>query len=790
MSVGLFAQMTDDQIIDYVKSGVGSGKDEQQIAKELLARGVSPAQVERLKIRYNSETHGTGSIGAVNAERVDDRTRSDAGNSEDYMFQNVDASMEAPAEGTGVKVYGHNIFSNRNLTFEPNENMATPENYKLGPGDEIIIDIWGVNEDNLRQKISPEGNIMVSQIGPIFLNGLTIREAENKVKNLFARKYSSVSGENPGSEVSVTLGQIRSIIVNVMGEVNVPGTYRLSSFSSVFHALYCAGGVTGIGSLRNIDVVRKGRRIAGLDVYEYLFGGKDSQQIRLEEGDVIIVPTYDRLVRIDGNIKRPMYYEMKDGETLEQLVEYAGGFSGNAYSDEVRLVRKSGREFEIFNVVKSAFGLCRLDDGDVVSVDSTLDRFANRVEVRGSVFRPGTYAIGTDMMTVKELVDRAEGLTEDAFTARALLFREKDDLSLEMVAVNIGGIMDGSVADIVLRRNDVLTISSRHELDDRGDINIYGEVSHPGTYAYAENTTVEDLIMQAGGLLESASTVKIDVSRRVKDPKATSETQQMGIVHTFSFKDGFVIDGEDNFYLEPYDVVMVRKSPSYHPQRVISLEGEITFPGTYTLIRKNERLSDLVRRAGGATSDSYLRGARLVRKMTDDEMAMRNETIRMASRNNGADSLSVTMLQSGSTYTVGIELDKAIANPGSNYDMVLREGDRLIIPEFVSTVTVSGNVLRSNTVLYQDGKSYRHYIAQAGGFGNRAKKSKVYVVYMNGIIARAGGRKARIEPGCEIIVPSKKEGNNAILSEILGVATTAASLGTMAASITNLVKVK
>ena len=783
------AQMTDDQVVEYVKSGMSVGKGETQIGRELLARGVTKAQMERLKARYEA---GQGSdvraadrsVDGQRNERLRDASQEMTAGSLDEVNRVVGDSPEGDAR----KIFGHNIFSNRMLTFEPNGNMATPENYRLGPGDEVIIDIWGASEDNIRQRIAPEGNIMVSQIGPVYLNGLTIRDANKKVREIFAQKYAGVSGDEPESEVRVTLGQIRTIQISVMGEVATPGTYRLSSFATVFHALYMAGGVTDIGSLRNVRVMRSGKQVAELDVYDYIFKGKLSDDVRLEEGDVIVVPPYGLLVDIEGNVKRPMYYELKPDETLSTLIEYAGGFSGDAYTKDVRLVRQTGRERQLFNVRDDEFAACRLEDGDAVTVGATLDRFANRVEVRGAVYRPGMYELGEGMNTVGELIARADGLKDDAFLSRVQLFREREDLSLEVVAIDLTGMASGRVPDVALKRNDVLIVQSIHELEDRGEIVVSGLVARPGTYPFAENTTLEDLIVQAGGLLDGASTVRVDVSRRLKDPKSTGVSNELSQVHTFALKDGLVIDGTRGFVLEPYDVVEVRKSPGYRVQRQVSIVGEVVFEGGYTLVRKNERLSDLVGRAGGVTQDAYVRGSRLVRRMTDEERAVRDETVRLATQDGGADSLSVKKLQTTDTYTVGIELDKALANPGSDYDMVLREGDRLIVPEYVSTVKIVGEVMRPNSVLFVRGGKLKYYVGQAGGYGSRARKGKAYIVYMNGTMARASGSKAKIEPGCEIIVPSKREGRKMSLGEIMGLTTSAASLGTMAASIATLAK--
>lgn len=814
LTTAAWAQMTDDQVVSYVQSGLKSGKSEEQLGRELISRGVTRSQLERLKSQY--EAGGSQSTATPNP-KADDRQRTataETGPGRDRL-QNAQtqgrqqtlpegASQPSPDEDawtgffspmaetaarqTERRIFGHDLFTGGALTFEPNENLATPSNYKLGPGDEVIIDIWGANEDNLRERISPEGNIIVAQLGPVYLNGLTIEQANAKLRQVFAYKYAGVGGDEPESDIRITLGQLRTIQVNVLGEVVVPGSYRLSPFSTLFHALYQTGGVTPIGSLRAVEIHRDGKLFKTVDVYDYLFDGKLKDDIRLEEGDAVIVPPYRRLVEIEGNVKRPMFYETTEGETLSKLLEYAGGFTGDAYTDEVRVVRQTGSEQQLSNVREPKYADFALADGDRVTVGASLDRFANRVEVRGAIFRPGMYELGGEIRTVGELVRRADGVTEDAFLSRALLSRESRDLTPETLAVDLRSILDGRTPDIELRRNDVLFIPSQLDLTERGALTVYGEVARPGNYPYALNTTLEDLIVLAGGLRDGASTARVEVSRRLTDSTSEHAVKELAQVYTFSIRDGLVLDGQTGFELKPFDVVIVRKSPGYQKQRAVEIDGEVPFSGTYTLIHKNERLSDLVRRAGGVTEYAYLRGARLLRRMNDEEKAVRDETLRLAMQNSGSDSLVVSKIALSDTYSVGIELDKALQQPGSSIDMVLREGDKLIVPEEVSTVAISGDVMRANTVLYQPGKSYKYYIAQAGGYGDRAKKGSVYIIYMNGMIAKAGNSGAKIEPGCTIIVPSKRARNGQFLSQILGVATTAASLGTMAASIANLAK--
>ena len=792
MACSLMASaLTDQQVIDYIKQQTAAGKSNQQIGKELMAKGVTPEQAERIKAKFeaqqNSETVATaqGNAGAAVERRHD--ASSDV-SSEAMMDIGREVDEGSDGKVSARQIYGHKVFNSRALTFEPSENLATPQNYRLGPGDEVIIDIWGTSEDHLRQTISPEGSIMISQIGPVYLNGMTISDANKHIKNSFSRKYAGM--DDAETDIQVTLGQVRTIQVDILGEVATPGTFRMSPFSSVFHALYRAGGINDIGSLRNIQVLRNGKKVAGIDIYDYLFNGKTGGNIRLQEGDVIIVPPYGQLVNIDGNVKRPMYYEIKPDETIGTLLEYAGGFTGDAYEGMVRLARQSGTENELHNIEKGEFASYRLQDGDIITVGTILDRYANRVELKGAVYRPGMFAIGNDINTVGDLVRKADGLTDDAYTDRVLLYREGPDLELQVMALDLKDILAGRQADVPLKRNDVLVISSIHELEERGALMIGGQVARPGSYPYAENTTLEDLIFQAGGLLQGASTARVDVSRRIVDPSSTVETQQLSKIYTLSIENGLAVGEGEGFILKPYDRVEVRKSPGYSAQRSVTVGGEVLFDGSYVLQKRNERISDVLRRAGGVIEGAYVKGAHLTRRLSDDEYAARKEALRLAMSNSSAgmgDSIALSKIDVSSSYNVGIDLEKALAYPGSHYDVVLQPGDVLFVPEQQSTVKVSGDVMFPNAVVYEPGKKLKYYIEQAGGYGQRAKKGKAFVVYLNGTVARAK-RSTVIEPGCQIIVPSKASTAGTDWTKVLAFATSFSSVATMAATITNIFK--
>ena len=690
--------------------------------------------------------------------------------------------------GKQVTVFGRNIFTDRNLSFEPNLDIPTPENYVLGSGDELIIDVWGTSENTVREIISPEGTIHVAGIGPIFLDGMSIQDAERSLRREFSKIYAAISGKSV--HIKLSLGGIRTIMINVMGEVQVPGTYRLSAFASVFHALYRAGGVSGIGSLRDIRVVRGGKEVACIDVYDYIMKGKLTDDIRLSEGDVILIPPYENLVSISGKVKRPMAYEMKKGETITTLLSYAGGFTGDAYRDAIRLFRLNGKEKQIYNVGQDDYQSFVLTDGDELSVEAVLQRFSNKVEVRGAVYRAGVYQLDDSITgTVRQLISRAEGLRGDAFLNRALLRREHEDLTHEMIPVDLKRMMAGAVSDLRLQKNDVLYISSVKDIEKEGTLSIYGDIRNPGDFPYVKNTSIQDLIVKAGGLLESASMVRIDVSRRIRDPKSISSFTVIGKSFAVELKNGLVMGEDKGFELEPYDIVFIRRSPGYRKQANVTVEGEVAFTGNYTLIQSNERLSSLIARAGGLSKEAYVKGARLIRRMTADEMRQKKDVLRLSVRGSEKASVSPVTLEASSTYPVGIELEKALVNPGSDEDMVLREGDVLFVPKYVSTVTINGAVMYPNTILYQKGSSLSYYIEQAGGFGNRALKRRVYVIYMNGMVSRLKRRMGNaIEPGCEIIVPSKKGRKKTVAADVTGMNTSIASIAAMVAAMVGMTK--
>lgn len=809
MSAYAQSGMSDSQVIEYVQQALQEGKDQQTIAMELLSKGASQEQLLRLKSMYSGSTDassalGSGStdasgmMGSVTASRARKNTTdgeealaSNFSDSNDKSAGTLSEDMKASIKKrqalttvptTENDVFGRNIFNIEQLTFQPNLSMATPENYRLGPGDEVIIDVWGASQNTIRQEISPDGYVNIINLGPVYLNNMTVKEARQLLRQELGKIYA-----DSGNNIQVTLGNIRTIQVNVMGEVVAPGTYALSSLSTVFYALYAAGGVSDIGSLRNVQVARAGKTVAHLDVYDYIMKGKIQDDIRLQDGDVVIVPAYEELVKIKGKVKRPMFYEMKHGESAATLLKYAGGFSADAYKKSIRVLRKDGKEFSVRTVDDTDLSTFKLMDGDVVSVDSILNRFNNRLEVKGAVYHPGVFELSGSLNTVRQLVEKADGLLGEAFTGRAVLYRERENLTKEVLPVDIEGILNGTAPDIALQKNDILYIPSIHDLQDMGKVTISGEVNKPGSYTYADHMSLEDLVITAGGLKESASLVRVDVSRRIRDPKGTTEPDVIGQNFSFGLKDGFVVDGEAGFELQPYDQVFVRRSPSYNEQMNVTVEGEVLYGGAYTLNTKSERLSSLVERAGGVSRYAYVRGAKLRRVANEEELRRMEDVVKMMRREIGEAMANSLGLKVDSTFTVGIDLEAALANPGGDADVVLREGDVLMVPEYNNTVKVNGAVMMPNTVSYAKGKSVKYYLNQAGGYSVNAKKNQKFIIYMNGQVAKVkGSGKKQVEPGCEIVVPNKTKKFN--FANIVSNATSFASLATMLASLATMLK--
>ena len=826
--------MSDNQVIKFVTEQQAKGDDQATIVKKLLQKGVTVQQLQKIRRKMEAEQQQLGAVDVTDANKGVSKSRLRTNQQlagEQYQMQNnyMVRSQARGARGiTGYtqderlqmmndeigfldidslmyyrnmfdsedQVFGRNLFSNSELTFQPNMNIATPANYRLGAGDAVIIDVWGASQETFEGTISPDGTVTIPGVGPVKLGGLTVAQANGALKSQLGRYYSD-------SNINLSVGETRSIIVQVMGEVRTPGTYTLSSLSTAFNALYAAGGISDIGTLRDIKVYRAGSQIASIDVYDYILNGNSKGDVRLQDNDVIVVGAYDCLVRIKGRVKRPMFYEMKSNESVSTILSYAGGFTGDAYRKNVRLIRKSGAEYSIHTIGEFDMNGFTLNDGDSIYVDSVVARYSNMVEIRGAVYHPGMFQMGGGISGVRDLILAAEGVRDDAFLNRAIMHREKPDKTLEVISIDVKGLLDGSVPDIPLKKNDVVFIPSRQETITDQTITVRGEVMFPGTYQFASNTTIEDIILQAGGLTNSASTSKVDVFRRVYDPTSLETSDQTSETYSFALKDGFMVDGEKDFVLQPFDEVVVRKSPSYTEQQTVSITGSVNFAGDYSVSNKNYKLSDLVKAAGGLTTLAYAKGAKLERRMTEEERQQNEATLRtsqialyeesLQSEKDfdleKADSLLQMKLDIGSTYPVAIDLEAAMNKPGGDEDITLREGDKIIVPQYSSTVKVSGDVMYPTSMNYKKGESLNYYIKRAGGYGDNARKSRVYAIYMNGSVELLDHHSGKaVQPGCQIVVPSKKQKTKMTTAEMMSIGTSASSMAAVIATIANLLK--
>lgn len=758
-----FAQMTDDQVIEYAKAQTEAGKDQKSIAMELLNKGVTQDQLARIRnnVQRKQNTQNT----TTGKETVDNLRVNNA--------EEVELDFDIPEDATR-KIFGHDIFRSKNLSFEPNMNIATPSTYTLGPGDEVVLDIYGASQVNGTFKVSPDGNITIPNEGPVNVAGLTVTQAQNKVRK-------TIGGHYQGSSIKLTVGQTRTIIVNVMGEVKTPGTYTLSAFATVFNALYMAGGVNDIGTLRNIKVSRNGRIISTVDVYDYIMNGKLAGNVMLRDNDVIMVGPYENIVEITGKVKRPMLYEMKKNESLQSLLTLAGGFTGDAYKQNVRVERKSDEGLTVHNVDEWDFTAFHNEDGDVVVVAPVIERFKNTVSITGAVFRPGQYKLGGSVNSVKTLVEQAGGLDEQALTTRAVLHRMKADRTTSTQTINIGAILSGDAADVILQNEDQLIISSTKEITDKYTLSIFGDVVKPGQYPFSENETVEDLITEAGGLLESASLVNVEVARRIMTSEDNPDGTKMATIHQITLSDGLAIEGETGFKLRPYDIVSIHRNPDYQVQKYVYATGEVKYAGAYVLANKTERISDVIKRAGGLTEEANVNGAQLMRRISKKEHELQYKKLETAAT--AADSLLIMSDIEKTSYLVGINLKEILENPESGLDVELQEGDSLYIPKLNNTIKISGEVLMPNTVAFAKGKSASYYLNQAGGVTENGKKSKAYIVYANGQASMLS--KGKIEPGCEIIVPAKvdKKVDSAKVSMWATLASTVATVGAVISTI-------
>lgn len=835
MAGASYAQsLSDDKVVEIIMAEQKKGTSQQEIATKLMRQGVTLEQLQRVKSKvqedkalfvstdedvessfdrsrkktdavanttttYNkNKTKKSGKV-SYSADAKDDKKDENTFliPDDETIFVDELNNIFAVENTDEITVFGRDIFNNELLTFEPSMNIPTPTEYVLGAGDEIIIDVWGTSQFNVKEAVSPDGKVFVDGVGLLHLSGLTVKRAEDYIKEKLGEVYG-------GSQISLSLGTVRSVQVQVHGEVVAPGTYTVSAFSTAFNALYAAGGISEVGTLRDIKVYRGGKEIASIDVYEYILNGKTASDVRLQENDVISVGAYQNIVELAGKVKRPMKYEMKADETLLDAVSYAGGFAGDAYTENLNVIRKNGREYSMHTVSKPEAAAFELKDGDYVKVEEMLQRFSNMIEITGAVFYPGLYELGSKISTVGQLVAAAGGVVEEAFLNRAVLQHRNLDKTLENEPINLRGILDGSAPDVKLRNNDLLFIPNSADMIGEQTVSISGEVNLPGKYKFAKNTTIEDLILQAGGLTRAASVMKIDVYRNIIDVKSTEQLQQQSLAYSFSLKDGFMVDGGENFVLEPFDEVFVRRTPSYSTMDIVKVRGCVNYEGGYVMPSKDYRLSQLVKDAGGVTNTAYMKGACLYRKMTAEERKQREAAMKTAqiqmleeSMRDEDKKLDVALLDSlmqlklnlGEVYPVAINLEEAVENPGSLSDVVLREGDILNIPEYSSTISISGEVHHPITVSYEKGKNVKYYIKHAGGYSNNANKKGVYIIYMNGSVVNVSKSSSKVvEPGCEIVVPRKSMRNKLSPTEMATIGTSTASIATMIVAIINLLK--
>lgn len=808
--------LSDQQIKNYIQQAQAAGLTIEQLEAAATARGMSQSEVIKLRNKIDSLQY-TQVLGNED-NRFISRTRSlnfgkkTEADSKQALIQGKQAQKtqektyeELIAEqifrssflaekkkelSSEEKLFGFSLFNNEKITFEPSLNLPTPKNYILGPGDEVIIDVWGASEHTYRQIISPEGLILINNIGPVSIAGLTVEEATNQLKRRLAIIYSGLKKPSPNTFMSLSLGQIRSIKVNLVGEVKVPGTYTLPSVATVLNALYAAGGPSLNGTLRNVKLIRDNNIVAEIDFYRFLLEGKLPENLRLEDQDVIFVEPYSRRVEVTGEVKRPGIYDLKEKEVLKNLISYTGGFTGKSYREKVKVVRMNGREKEIHDVTITAADSFSLANGDQVMIDSVLDRFANKVEIRGAVFREGFYAID-DSLTLRQLIAKAEGLRGDAFLNRAAIYRTREDFTIEVIPVDLKELFLQNSRDIPLQKDDFVLVPSHFDITEEYTVQIEGDIKRPGIYPFAQNMTVEDLILQAGGILESASQSILELARRINDPNALESSEKIANIYRFPISAGLQLSSEaSSFVLQPFDHVFIRRSPAYEKQKIVTLLGEFTFPGSYALSSKGERVSEVVKRAGGLTPFAYPEGARLIRKIQEDnKQKMQLIKNLLQSTKDTVDIFSFTQKET----TIGIELDKIINNPGSDFDLLMQEGDILEVPKKLETVKLTGALLYPTTVKYRTTYSFNDYISNAGGITDDARKSKAFVIYPNGKVEKTKNflifnDYPPIIPGSEIVIPKKVQKEKTSPAQTISIASALASMSLIIVSLINNIK--
>jgi len=755
--------LSDAQVLRMIQEMEKRGLSEQQAIALAQARGMSQSQIAKLRQRIN-EVKLNGGNGNVGQSQLGTAPANGMVISE---------KEEVDAAEVDERIFGFSFFNNENLTFEPNVNIPVPSSYVLGAGDEILIDIWGASQQSYQLLIDKNGSVNIPNVGPVSVGGLTQEAAQKRLFNKLTNIYSDLKSANPRTFASISIGTVKSIKVNVIGEVFLPGTYTLPGTASAFNALYLSGGPNRDGSFRNIQVIRNGKTVTHLDVYEYLLRGKSEVNIPLSDGDVVLVPTYDKRVKVGGELKRQGLFEAKGDEKISDIIEYAGGFTEDAYRNRLELYRTTSRERAFKDVMAKDFSSLVLQSGDSLYVGEVLERFTNKVSIEGAVYRPGNYELSQGL-SLKQLIDNADGVREDVFLHRGLVTRLKDDLSLENITFNVQEVLRGET-NIELKREDIVTISSINDLREIRTVEIFGEVQYPGEFDYNEEMTLSDLVFKSGGFKESASEAFIEISRRLSYDEAQKASEKIAHVYQFSISRDLKMNGEDaKFVLHPFDQIFVRQAPGYEKESVVSVMGEVNYAGQFSLTSKKERVSTIINRAGGLSPDAYAKGAMLTRKVQVSQKVKRLREQMMKA--------DTTLVFSDLGFdVVSIDLEKILMNPGSKSDIYLQHGDELVIPRELQTVNIGGGVLNPLSASYVQGQKMKHYIRQAGGFDLRAKKGKVYVIYPNGAAASTTSvlwfrNYPKVMPGAEIVVPQKPQKESLPATAWIAMASALASL--------------
>ena len=784
-------------------AAVAQSQAEIEKMKQLaVSMGYSQAQVEAVaaSVLSGGSYVVPKSSESVSLQREIDRNDTEFGATVPVQIINLPAITS-----DSLGIFGHELFRNKDLNFVPSYNVPTPENYKLSAGDEIVIDIWGDVISNITAKISPEGCITIPNLGPVYISGQTVVQAEKSLKAYLSKIYSGLAQPEPTTFAKLALGKTKTVSINVVGDVAKPGSYTLPSLSTIASAMYLAGGPSELGTVRNIRLYRNNKLASTLDVYDFILNGKFDSNIRLEDNDVIIVSPYEGVVTVSGAVKRPMKYEVKGGETIADIIDFAGGFSDNAYTGSVHISRISGLKDqhtgatgESFDVPADKFGEFKLQGGDVVKVKTNKNRFKNQIAISGAVWHPGTFSITEEKSTLRDLIQAAGGLQEDAYLERGAITRLDENRLPVHIPFSVQNVILG-MENVILKPDDKVEIYSIHSLLPKKVVRIYGEVNNPtrkesfkgesNIYDFKSGMTIADLILAAGGITEYATLSKVEVARRiVGDIVLQDETPKSDTVAQVFHFNLLKNPSDADFKLEPYDIVFVRRNPNYKDQQAVRVIGEVNYPGTYVVEKNNVRLSDIIESADGFKQDAYIKGATLKRTLTKEEYE-RLVVAKEIAMKQVNDSTAVEEMEIGESYSVAIDLEAAIKNPGSVADVVLRSGDIINVPKFNSTVKISGGVLYPNVVSYVPGKSLNYYLSNAGGIIQGGVKKKTYMVHMNGAVATKGNSGFKVQPGTEIIVPVKDKSNKGqTLASILGIATSTASLAAMVTTIINQVK--